>query len=487
MNSRRLVSVLAVALVVGLMAAIVACAVNPATGKRHISLISESEEVQMGQQSDREVVQAMGRYPNPPLEDYVSRVGHTLASKSERPDLPWEFKVVDDDAINAFALPGGYIYVTRGILAYLSSEAELAGVLGHEIGHVTARHSVNQMSKQQLYGGIFGVASAVSSSYGYGAVSDLINLGGGLLFLRFSRDDEKQSDELGIRYMVRAGYDPRPLGEVMEMLEETSQAAGGGKVPGWMSTHPAPENRKGLIDQQLAGQQVPPPGAKHNRDAYLDAIDGIVHGENPREGYFKGKSFYHPDMKFRVDFPEGWKTVNTRSAVVGISQGEDAILQVTGTPKSTARAAADAFFGQEGVAGGSDWKTEFNGLTGVSRQFKAATQQGEIQGMVAFIELDEIVLKITGMTSPDLWSERKDAVLGSMASFGRLTDREALDVEPARLRVVMVGRARSLEEVASEYDATVPVEVLGRMNDLRPGDTVQPGTRLKLVVGGKLP
>ena len=196
---------------------------------------------------------------------------------------------------------------------------------------------------------------------------------------------------------------------------------------------------------------------------------------------------YHPDMKFRVDFPEGWRTVNTRSAVVGISQGEDAIVQITGTPKATARAAADAFFGQEGVAGGADWKSDFNGLTGVSRQFKATTQQGEIQGMVAFIELDEIVLKITGMSAPDLWSDRKEVILASMGSFRKLTNRKWLDVEPARVRVVMVGRARTLDEVAREFDATVPADIIARMNDLKPGDTVQPGTRIKLVVGGKLP
>src|SRR4029077_11251164 len=228
---------------------------------------------------------------------WIQQFGARLAATSERPNLPWTFHVVDDPVVNAFALPGGYIYVTRGILAHLTSEAELAGVVGHEIGHVTARHSVSQMSKQQL--AQMGLAIGSIASPDFERYAGLASAGLGVLFLKFSRDAESQADHLGLRYMRRARYDAREMPHVFEMLTRVSQAQGGGRVPEWLPPHPHPDTRRGRTEEELASGPQDPAGTAVNRDVYLRRLEGLVYGSDPREGYFKGSLFLHPGLRFR--------------------------------------------------------------------------------------------------------------------------------------------------------------------------------------------
>src|SRR5438477_10614207 len=275
-----------------------ACAVNPATGSRQLMLISESQEIAMGRDYDKQVAASIGLYPDSGLQRYLQQFGGRLAATSERPNLPWSFRVVDDPVVNAFALPGGYIYVTRGILAHLNSEAELAGVVGHEIGHVTARHSVSPMTKQQL--AQLCPASGAIASPDVGRYAGLASQALGVLFLKYSRDDESQADELGLRYLRRAAYDPREMPHVFEMLARVSQAQGGGRVPEWLATHPNPDNRRGRIQQDIAAGPQAFSGTVVNRDSYLQRLAGLVFGANPREGYFKGAEFFHPELRFRI-------------------------------------------------------------------------------------------------------------------------------------------------------------------------------------------
>ncbi|RPJ83768.1 MAG: peptidase M48, partial [Acidobacteria bacterium] len=216
----------------------VTCATNPVTGKRELALISEAQEIEMGREADKEVSAAYGIYPDEALQRYVQTLGASIAARTERPKLPWTFRVVDDPSVNAFAIPGGFIYVTRGILTHLNSEAELVGILGHEIGHVTARHSVNQMSKQQL--AQIGLIAGMVLSPEVARFGNLLQTGVGLLFLKYGRDDERQADQLGLKYMVANGYDPRRLVNVFQMLDGVSrqEGGGGGRLPEWLSTHP---------------------------------------------------------------------------------------------------------------------------------------------------------------------------------------------------------------------------------------------------------
>src|SRR6185437_8385537 len=196
------------------------------------------------------VTATIGVYPDAALQAYIKQFGARIAATSERPGLPWTFRVVDDPAVNAFAIPGGFVYVTRGLLAHLTNEAELASVVGHEIGHVTARHTVAAMSQQQLIG--LGLAAGSMASSQVAKYAGAANQALGILYLKFSRDDESQADQLGLRYMQRASYDPRQMPEVFRMLDRLSSADGGARLPTWLETHPSPANRVASITKQIA-------------------------------------------------------------------------------------------------------------------------------------------------------------------------------------------------------------------------------------------
>ena len=351
------------------------CSVNPATGKQQLNLVSESQEIQMGQEADKQVVAEMGLYDDPEAQQYVARLGKELAAHSERPNLPWSFKVVDDPAVNAFALPGGFIYVTRGLMTHLNNEAQLVSVLGHEIGHVTARHSVNQISKAQL-ANIGLIAGAIwRPDLAQGPLGQAAGLGMNMAFLKFGRDDERQADELGMRYLRGENYDPREMAAVFRTLERVGEEAGpGAKSPNWMSTHPAPAERAQTVQKALTG--VNTAGLKVNEEPYLQVIDGMVFGSDPREGFFKDGKFFHPEMKFQFQFPQGWKTQNAKSAVAAMSPDKDAIVQITLAQGSDPKAAAQKFFSQQGLQAGEGWTNRIGGKPAVTRHLRRHDRAG---------------------------------------------------------------------------------------------------------------
>ena len=349
-------------LAAGLAATAVAgCARNPATGGRELMLVSEAQEIEMGREYDKQVVATIGLYPDPGLQRYVQELGGRLAATSERKQLPWTFRVVDDPTVNAFALPGGFIYVTRGIMVHLNSEAELASVLGHEIGHVTARHSASQISRQQLAG--LGLAIGSLASSAIERYAGIASQALGVLFLKFSRDDENEADRFGLRYVQRANYDPREMPHVFRLLDRLSTAQeGGGRLPEWLSTHPAPANRLERINQQISTLEQDFSGAIINREGYERRLDGMVFGMNPREGFFKRTEFYHPELRFRLSFPPGWNTFNGKQAVAAISPERDAIVELTLAEGASADAAARAFLSQDGLQGGALSRGQFHAL-----------------------------------------------------------------------------------------------------------------------------
>jgi predicted Zn-dependent protease len=304
------------------------CALNPATGKQEFSLVSESQEIQLGTEGDKAVQAEYGVYDNAELSAYVDRVGQKLAAISERPDLPWHFRVVDSPVVNAFALPGGYIYITRGILALLNSEAQLAGVLGHEIGHVTARHAARQMTRQELASLGLGVGSVFIKDFR--PYSDLAQQGLGLLFLKYGRGDETQADELGVRYATRAGYDPREIPATYASLKQLDEQSGQ-SLPGFLSTHPDPGTRE-VTTQQLADAAVVGKAAGSLRIAgveYKRELADLVYGDDPREGFVEAGAFYHPGLGFQLRFPAGWKIQNSQQAVTGVSADQNAAVEMT--------------------------------------------------------------------------------------------------------------------------------------------------------------
>ncbi|RPH37529.1 peptidase M48 [bacterium] len=461
------------------------CSTNPATGERQLNLVGEQQEIAMGKQADQEVVASMGLYPDQALQKYVADLGAKLAASSERPNLPWKYQVIYDPVVNAFALPGGFIYVTRGILTYLNNEAELVGVLGHETGHVTAQHSVNQMSKQQLAQLGLGLGAILKPEWAE-KFGQLAGAGLGILFLKFSRDDENEADKLGLRYMQKINEDPRQLANVMTMLDEVTKAAGGGDTPEWLQTHPNPGNRRQAIEEQIAAEGKSLAGATVNRDQYLNRLDGLVFGENPREGYFKGQTFYQPDMKFRFDFPSGWKTQNQKQAVAAISPNQDAMIVISLAKGNSAQAAASEFFSQQGLISQGTRSENIHGLSAVTGQFTAQTEQGNLAGQATFLAYNNTVFQILGYGAQQSWGGYASAVSSSIGSFDRLTDPTALAVQPMRMKIVTVPQAMTIEEFANRYPSAVPVETLALINGVEKGGRLSAGQKAKQVVGKKL-
>jgi predicted Zn-dependent protease len=463
------------------------CARNPVTGKQELSLVSESQEIQMGQEAAQQVAQTIGFVDDPELQAYVANIGKKMAAASERPDLPWEFHVVDDAAVNAFAIPGGFIYVTRGLLNHMNSEAELASVLGHEIGHVTARHSVQQISKAQLATLGLGLGSILSSDVAQFA--GLASQGLQVLFLKYGRDAENQADQLGFRYALGQNYDVREMANVFETLARASQAGGGGgRLPEWLSTHPNPENRVTNVQERLDTLQVPLAKTIVDREEYLRQIQGLTFGEDPRQGFFEGNTFYHPNMRFQMEFPEGWQTQNTPSAVVALSPNQDAIMQLGLAGNTPPREAASKFLSQQGVQPGDASTSSINGNQAATSYFQAQTEQGVIEGIVSFIAYGGQTFGLMGYTPQGGLRSYDDELRETINSFQQLRNSAALSVQPAKLELVTLPREMTLAQFNQQYPSTVSIEELAVINGVEGPDAVIPRGRIvKRVTGGRVP
>jgi predicted Zn-dependent protease len=464
-----------------LAAAALACARNPVTGKRQLALVSEKQEIELGKESAQAVAQQMPAYPDEKLQKYVEAIGMRLAKASERPNLPWSFTVIDDATVNAFALPGGPVFVTRGLLAHLSSEAELAGVLGHEIGHITARHSVEQLSKAQLAQVGLGVGMILSEDLARAGQAAMAGMQ--LLFLKFGRDAERQADSLGFRYMLGQRYDPREMAKLFRVLERQSALQGGGKLPAWASTHPDPGEREKTAEKRAA-EVKEATALEVGRERYLPNVNGIVFGEDPRQGFFEGSTFVHPAMQFQLTLPSGWKAQNTPAALVAVSPKQDGAIQLALAGKLSPEEAARKFFGQQGIRAGGLEKGAVHGLEAVAGSFEATTEQGPLRGLASFIAHGGSTFMIVGFAPAKAFDGNAAAFRAAVQSFGPLQDRAAEKVQPAKVELVKVPRDMTLEQFAQAFPSSAPVEVLGIVNGVEKGGTLHGGDTVKRIVGG---
>jgi predicted Zn-dependent protease len=391
--------------------------------------------------------------------------------------------VVDDPQVNAFALPGGYVYVTRGILAHMNSEAELAGVLGHEIGHVTARHSASAQSKQMLGMVGLGVGMILSPTLRQGG--EALSQAFGLVFLKFGRDQESQADRLGLRYMVRKDYKPEEMLDVFRMLDGVTTAAGGDRLPSWLSTHPAPPSR--LADMTRAIHEEHSAGTRVGQAEFMRSLEGLTFGENPREGFFRDQVFYHPDMSFEMTFPQGWATRNEKQGVSSMPSSKDAILSLA-VARDEPVAAAGEFAKQEGVQAGSIERGNVNGLPAASLQFQIQEKQGRVlQGMVTFVRHGANTFQLLGYTTDARYGTYKPAIAAWIRSFGRLTDRRILSVQPMRLRIETLRSPATISSLSREWNSPVKPEALALINAVSLAESIPAGTLVKRVTGEKVP
>ncbi len=464
-----------------------ACATNPVTGERQFTMMSEAQEIGIGQQMDPEIRREMGVYDDPALQRYVEEIGLRMARNSQRPELPWSFAVVDTPQVNAFAVPGGFIYLTRGILAYLNDEAQLAGVLGHEIGHVTARHSVEQYSRAA--GSQLGLTLGAIFFPGVRPAVDAAGAGLGLLFLKYGRDAERQSDRLGAEYAAQGGWDPAGVMGMLQTLSRMGEITDRRGTPNWLATHPDPADRveevRPVVEQLRSGMSELPV----NRDAYLRRIDGMVYGDNPREGVVRGADFLHPDLRFALRFPEGWTVQNSPTAVVANQPGTNhyVFLQLEQQPRGrTLEEVAVNSMRNAGLSVRQGGATSINGLEAWIGTFTGRVPQlGDAVARAAFIRHDRNLYRLTGLASPQGFPRVEGDIDRTLRSFRGLSRDEAGDIRPNGIAIHTVRQDQTWQSIAQgPGQGIVEASTLAVMNGFPVNEQPRAGDRIKIVVGG---
>ncbi len=468
-----------------LLGALSGCATNPVTGKRELSLVSADQELAMGREGHQAVLSEYGVYNDARVTAYVDSIGQALAKRSHMPNLQWHFTVIDDPTVNAFALPGGYIYITRGIMAHLNSEAQIAGVLGHEIGHVTARHSARQVTQQQLAGLGLGLASAFSQTFQRysGAAQQAL----GLMLLKYGRDDENQADGLGIDYATAAGWDPREIPSTYHTLGRIS-ARSGQRLPTFLSTHPDPgdrEARTGALATQAAQGKT---GLLVRARGYLAKLDNAVYGNDPRQGYFESDRFYHPEMDFEMNFPAGWQKQNARSAVLAQQPQERAVMQLTlaNTEGQAPAAYVQGLVSAGKIAGAQGAAESVGGYASWIGRLTIQNQDGTQGSMfAAFIQRSreqtfQILARTTAVGDAD-----EAAVRASARSLRSLADRARRTPTPDRLAIVTAAQPAPFETAITRFGPlAIDAEEESILNNVDPGENVMKGQALKIVRPG---
>ena len=471
------------------LALFASCARNPVTGKRQLA-ISEEQEISLGQSYDPQVVASMGVYEDQQLQAFLTRTGMQMAKESHRPNLNWTFRIVDSDVVNAFAVPGGYVYFTRGILAHFNNEAEFAGVLGHEIGHVTARHTAAQMRKQQL-AQVGLIAGAVASSTVRNNF-DQVNQGMQLLFLKFGRDAEEQSDALGVEYSSEQGFDAREMAGFFQTIHRI-QVDAGVSVPTFLSTHPDPVNREERV-MQLAGewqQKLPGEQDKVNREGYLQMIDGLVYGPDPRQGFTENGKFYHPELRFQFDVPRGWNLINSPQQVqIGSPEGDAAVI-FTLAQGSSPEAAAREWAQQNQMQPSTGGATTVNGLSAyvVEGVTVPGQQQSGNQPQLAyratFVSYNGNIYNFTEIALATVARQRAQALGQAVGSFQSLSDQRLLNRQPERIQIQTVTSPTTLRAYLKQ--AGVPDDRLSELailNGMELNERLAAGSMVKTVRRG---
>ncbi|MEM9059669.1 MAG: M48 family metalloprotease [Pseudomonadota bacterium] len=460
-----------------------------------------ASEQKIGDENHPKIVKKYGGvYENAKLGNYVDGLGRKLAAVSEQPLDKWTFTVLDSPTVNAFALPGGYVYITRGLAALANSEAELAGVVGHEIGHVTAGHSALRQDRNliatgallgaQILGAIAGVSPDILR-----AGTQLGSVVAGGVLASYSRSDELDADALGIRYIARAGYDPYAQADFLESMTASAtldaRLAGKSYNPNetdFFASHPAtgPRTRQAVDTARASGQQMPV-GANRNRDRFLDVIEGLTFGESAAQGFVRGTSFTHPELRFAFSTPDGFRIKNAPSAVTGFGPSNSRfIMDGARNPQGS----LTEYIARNWVPGIS--KTyptgrvqnlqprEINGLQAASATVPLKINGKSFQALLVAIRMDDKLYRLTGLapSGTGLLPSMDEAA----QTFRKLSAREARSLRAARVEVVTVGRRDSVASLARRMNVDRLQEERFRvLNGLKSGETVRAGQRVKII------
>ncbi|WP_461140660.1 M48 family metalloprotease [Spirosoma pomorum] len=472
---------------------IFSCARNPVTGKREISLMSTEQEIAIGKESHPSVVATMGLYEDKRLQAFMNEKGKAMAKVSHRPDLPYQFYIVDSPIVNAFAVPGGYVYFTRGILAHFNNEAEFAGVLGHEIGHITAKHAARSQ-KSQLLSTIALIGGAVVAPQVVGQNIEALQQGLGLLSLKYSRDHESESDKLGVEYSSKIGYDANQMADFFGTLKRLSEKSGEA-IPQFMSTHPDPGNRFTRVHELAKDYQTKNPASYQvNRDRYLQLVDGLMYGEDPKQGFVENGYFYHPELRFQFPVPNNWQSQNSPSQFqMAAKDGKSAMILMLAKGNSLDEAAQN-LVKELSLNVLESGKTTINGNPAyvlISRQ-QQQQQQGQPQQQqdprtalqigTWLIQYNNAVYALHGLAANADFNSSYGTFKQVAENFRSLTDADKLNRKAERVLVKSTPRDGSFREVVTALGMPANrVDEAGILNGLKADDRVTKGTLVKII------
>ena len=449
-------------------------------------LFGGNDEALGAQEHPKILAQFGGEYRDPKLQTYINRIGQKLAAQTPRQG-PWTFTVLDSEVVNAFALPGGYVYMTRGLIALAKDEAEVASVLGHEIGHVVANHSRERQTGQTIAGLL---AAGVGIFLGSPELAELANVGGSAVLAKYSRGQESEADRLGIEYLEGAGYDPFAMATFLETMRRESQYEGlrAGKGAGesgfdFFATHPRTENR---VEEAAAIARKRPQGGARPVEPYMAAIDGAVWGDSPANGFVRGRTFAHPGLGIAFEVPQGFSLLNGAQQVIAKGQNGGAIV-FDGGPAGGLADPVDYL--TRGWAQGARLQGvqsfSANGLPAATAVTRGETESGVVDVRLVAIRADDGTMYRFTFLAPSGTLGRLDpAFQQTAASFHRLNRQEAAQLQPRRVRVVTARPGDTVETFVRRMPQEPYAEELFRIiNDLPPGTPIQPGQKVKIIAG----
>lgn len=468
---------------------------SPVTGERAYYGYTWQEEKDLGAQADKQIQARYGIYQEGDITKYVQGVAQKVLEHShlrgegvaeQYRETEFTFRVLDSPVINAFALPGGYVYVTRGLLAYLQNEAQLAVVLGHEIGHVAERHASRQAFQQTLGQiGLLGGAILGQEVFNVPA-QQILDVGGTavqLLHLRYSREHERESDHLGVEYAAKAGYKASEGSSFFWVLEQMGERDGQ-TLPTFLSTHPDPGNREEMITELAAKWSDSTETTIVNQEQYMNQLRDLVFSENPRQGFVRDGMFYHPDMQFQFSIPSGWKVQNTASQVVILEPEQQAALIFSTDPEAkSVKEAAERFAGQQGVQVERVSETSVHDMPAYRVIATAQSQQNNqrIRLLSVFIRKSDTIYQFMAFSNDALFSTYASIFQKTIRSFDDLQDRKILQIQPWRLTLITTDHQGSLEEfVPAETSEEFGLSMLGILNQLQPNTVLRENHTIKI-------
>ena len=470
-----------------LFVGVVGCAQNPVTGLSDFVLLSESNELNIGRTSHPKIIAEYGRYEDEALQAYVQSIGERLAKVSHRQDLIYRFTILDSAVINAFALPGGYIYITRGLMAYLNSEAELAAVLGHEIGHVTARHGIRQQSAAQAANLGYTIGSILLPELRDVDSQDLFNTMSGALLSGYGRKHELESDGLGAEYLARSGYAPKAMLDVISILKNQSSFAKaqakqeGFEAKGYhgvFASHPDNDTRlKNVVSN--ANQYIVQTGVT-KRDDYLNRINGMTFGDSEKQGIRSGQHFYHLEMGFSVKFPKGWKINNKQESLQAIAVGGKAFIEMR-VEDLNRRLPPLQFIQQRlginKIVGGQT--LTFNGLNGYTGLFGG---EGKWRRMSVIYLGEKAFVFISGAKSNQLFNQFDALFLATVESLQILKENEFRLAKAKKIEVKTVTKIDNYQLWSTRSKiSNSPLMQLRLLNGDYPDGELRMGQRAKFI------